>query len=354
MKAAYITADTLGVGGGGLLAKNEIAALRSVVDQVVVLDSSELAPARFHQPESVFLYDYFALQEVRRQHLDFAHFYSGTFTQTVAWLKSNGVPVSYCVPAHDRKMTIEEFQRLGLEYPWHHIKDDDLWKIFSEGYRLADMVIAQSKSSAEFLRREGCSNVTVIHGGCDLPERVEPIRERFDVGYLGQAGPDKGLVYLIQAWATLNYQDSRLVIAGRGTEGIEPFVRQIADRGQFVILGPIDTPSRLYNACSVYVQPSVVEAYALEVPEAMAHGRPVIVTEGVGAKDIVEEGETGFIVPIRSPQAIAEKIDFLENHPDELRRMGANARERARDYTWSKVRSRYAEAFSSLLSAGTL
>ena len=56
----------------------------------------------------------------------------------------------------------------------------------------------------------------------------------------------------------------------------------------------------------------------------MACGVPVITTEN--AKGIVEDGETGFIVPIRDPEAIREKIEFLYNNPDVREKMGRKAR----------------------------
>lgn len=349
MRALYCTADTVGEGGGGLLVRHEIQALKEMGAEVVVLDSSLLSPQRWRQPDSPFWYDYIASQLVRAYRFDIAQFYSGTFTRTVSWLKEQGAKVSYTVPAHERHLTVEEHERMGIPYPWHHIKDDDLWALFSEGYRLADLVIAQSELSARFLRNEGCRNVVVIYGGTEIPKRVTAIPDQFRAGYVGQVGVDKGLVYLIRAWAMLGYEDADLVLAGRGTEQLEVPIRNIADKGRFTLLGYVNSVSDVYNACSVLVQPSVCDAMPLEVPEAMAHGRPVIVSEGAGASEIVGHGNAGFVVPMRDPQAIAEKIGWLKSHPEELRRMGENGRKRARDFSWARVRARYTQAFSSLL-----
>ncbi|KKN87059.1 hypothetical protein LCGC14_0263290 [marine sediment metagenome] len=352
MISLYCTADTIGTEtGGGIVTKNELEALKSVSEVGLVLERDSIIPSRFQQPDSPFLFDYFALEQICTStlHFDIAHFYSGTFTLSVKHLKEKGTKVSYMVPAHDREDSIAEFLKLRGSYPYVHIRDDNLWRIFSEGYRLADVVIAPSTKSAELFKSEGCRNMIVIPHGTNLPKDVKPLPDRFDVGYLGALGPDKGVIYLVQAWTMLNYSDSRLILAGSGTEALAPEIRNIAAEGLFVLLGRVASPSDLYNVCSVYCQPSVTEGFGIEVLEAMAHGRPVIVSEGAGASDLVDDGVTGFVVPIRSPEAIAERINQLKALPSyELAEMGQKAMRKARNFTWGRIRKRYARLFTSL------
>jgi phosphatidylinositol alpha-1,6-mannosyltransferase len=81
----------------------------------------------------------------------------------------------------------------------------------------------------------------------------------------------------------------------------------------------------------------------------MAHGRPVIVSEGAGAADAVENGITGYVVPRRDPDAIADCILKLKGDPDLCGSMGAAARSVALCYTWDKIVPRYQELWSQLL-----
>lgn len=348
MKSLYCTPDTIGTEtGGGVVTKNELLALKEISSEVTVIEGKDIAPAKFHQTDSPFLQDYMALQQIKDKHFDLAHFYSGCFSATIRWLKSKETKVTYTVAAHDRKVSIEEFGRLGLIYPFHHIKDNGLWSIYTEGIRLADFVIAPSTKSAEFLKSEGCKKVIVIPHGVNLPQKVKPIPERFDVSYLGAVGPDKGVLYLIQAWAMLNYSDSNLILAGGGTETLEPFIRQIANQAQFKVLGQVPNVSDVYNACSVYIQPSVCEGFGIEVLEAMAHGRPVIASEGAGASDLIDDS-IGSVVPLRSPEAIAEKIDYFKNNRDRIPEMGQKARKKARNYTWGKIKGHYKKVWRAL------
>jgi glycosyltransferase involved in cell wall biosynthesis len=348
MKSLYCTADKISMDtGGGVVAANELEALRSLSDDVFVLSRDNIDPALFKQPVSPFLEDYFALQRIKDKHFDIAHFYSGCFSETVRYLKEHSTKVSYTIAAHDRHLSIEEFQRLGMEYPFHNISDDDLFQIYTEGYRLADVVIASSNKSAEILKSDiGCKNVTIVPHGCDLPKEIKPIPNEFRVGYLGAYGPDKGVLYLIQAWTLLNYPDTELVLAGTGSETLETFIRQVANNGRFALLGRVVDVGDFYNSISVYIQPSVTEGFGLEILEALSYGRPVIASEGAGASEIV--GDAGFTVPIRSPEAIAEKIDWLKNNRDSMISMGQKGRIIARKYIWPKIRQKYGRIFSSL------
>lgn len=72
----------------------------------------------------------------------------------------------------------------------------------------------------------------------------------------------------------------------------------------------------------------------------------MIVSEGVGAKDMVEDGRDGFIVPIRDPDAIIEKLQYFMDNPLEVRRMGHNARITAEKYSWSKIEKMYEALFT--------
>jgi len=350
LKALFCTADSVTAGtGGGNVCLNELQALREFVNgvgSVVVIEGKDINPANYRQPDSPFLYDFFALQLVKGQHFDLAHFYSGTFTQTISWLKSRGTKVTYTCPAHDRKVSVEEFQRLGLEYPFHHIKDDDLWNIYSEGHRLADVVITPSNMSARVMKDEGCKNVVMIPHGCDLPNRVKSVPKDFTASYVGQIGPDKGVIYLILAWGMLGYDDAKLILAGQGTEILEPTIRSLVDAGGFQLMGYVQNPGEVYDTSSVYIQPSVEESFGIPILEAMAHGRPVIASEGAGASELVDGG--GFVVPRRDPKAIADKVSYLKNNPNLVGEMGRNAREKAKNYTWAKIRRQYGRVWASL------
>jgi glycosyltransferase involved in cell wall biosynthesis len=88
------------------------------------------------------------------------------------------------------------------------------------------------------------------------------------------------------------------------------------------------------QTCDVLVLPSIVEGRALVKQEAMACGLPVIATRNAGADDLIVNGETGFLAPIRSPEKIAERMSWFVSNRERISGMGIAAQSRARELTW--------------------
>jgi glycosyltransferase involved in cell wall biosynthesis len=103
-------------------------------------------------------------------------------------------------------------------------------------------------------------------------------------------------------------------------------------------------PQDYYRRSSVFVLPSVAEGLPKVVLEAMACGRPVITTPIL--KPVVRDAVDGFYVPMRDVEALKEKMLYFYEHPEEVARMGANASERARSFTWDRFSRQIAELFS--------
>jgi glycosyltransferase involved in cell wall biosynthesis len=103
----------------------------------------------------------------------------------------------------------------------------------------------------------------------------------------------------------------------------------------------------LMRSCDVFCLPSIVEGRALVMQEAMSQGLPVVITPNTGGADLVIEGQTGFLVPIRSPEAIADRLAWLNQHRPELVAMKARAARHAAEYSWQ----RYGEAIVDAIRA---
>jgi glycosyltransferase involved in cell wall biosynthesis len=88
------------------------------------------------------------------------------------------------------------------------------------------------------------------------------------------------------------------------------------------------------QSCDVFVLPSIVEGRALVQQEAMSCGLPLIVTANAGGEDLIDEGKTGFLVPMRSPQKIAEKVTWFADNRHQLDEMSTLARQKAVQITW--------------------
>jgi glycosyltransferase involved in cell wall biosynthesis len=110
----------------------------------------------------------------------------------------------------------------------------------------------------------------------------------------------------------------------------------------------------LMRTCDVLVLPSIAEGRALVQQEAMACGLPVIATRNAGAEDLFEDEAAGFLVPVGSPECIAEKLDLLAKDRNLLSQMSSDAVKTATRLTWEAYRERLREGLFGNKSMGHL
>jgi glycosyltransferase involved in cell wall biosynthesis len=153
----------------------------------------------------------------------------------------------------------------------------------------------------------------------------------------------KGLGDLFAAMRLLDRSDIELVVMGSPQAGMSFYRRQYGD---FVYEPPRPQPQvlTLMESCDVLALPAIVEGRALVQQEALASGLPLLVTRNAGGEDLVEEGRTGFLVPPRSPEGLAERLDWFAEHPAELALMRPCALKKAAETSWSLYEARVREA----------
>jgi glycosyltransferase involved in cell wall biosynthesis len=208
--------------------------------------------------------------------------------------------------------------------------------------RRARLVIAASRELAEAARRLGAAEVRVIPSGVDLPPEVGEEAEPPEVLYAGRLSAEKGVLELVAAADGMN-----LVVAGDG-----PLRARVRGARGFV---PHDELQGLYARAAVVACPSRREGFGVACLEAMAHGRPVVAGDVGGLRDLVVDGETGYLVPPRDVGALRTALERLLDDRELRRRLGAAGRERARtDFSWETVTdatvAAYAEALGTMTS----
>lgn len=127
-----------------------------------------------------------------------------------------------------------------------------------------------------------------------------------------------------------------------------------SDRIKFV--GPMSNIDALNQiaAARVYFQPSKQESFGMAVLEAMALGKPAVVSKMGGLPDLVVNEQTGFIVPISNPEIAAEKIIWLLQNLDQVNEMGMRAREKyQREYAPETWRARMQELLTQAISGSS-
>jgi len=165
----------------------------------------------------------------------------------------------------------------------------------------------------------------------------------------------KGLDEILPALAKLKAQNYpfKLVVVGKGNVPKYKSLAQKAQIGQDVIFtGPLNKENliKMYLAGDLYLMLSKFDTFGMVVLEAMAAGLPVIISNHVGARDIVREGENGFIIDDTSDteSIVARAALFFD---EEVRRkMSGAAQQTAAQNTWDTVAEKYRNIYDKILS----
>lgn len=353
----YLTADQVGLeSGGGIVTLNESQALAELGD-CEVWDRKSLEGIKDTGGEP-WKWDMAALVRLALNpdvSIELVHGYAGTFTDSIAMLKRKGVRTCWTVAAHDLQESIAEHIKICGHYPFTHMSDPVQFERYKRGYLEADMLVCPSSYSADIMRKYGRTGpITVIPHGVHLPEKVEPLPKQFRVGFLGALGPDKGILYLLQAWKKLNYKDALLMIAGK--QSTEPQVVDFVKHhggGNIQLCGWVNNVSDFYNQISVLAVPSVSEGFNIECLESLAHSRPVICSQGAGASELIYRDKSSCCGRVFQPRDVDELIgclDLYKSHPDMIGEDGVDGKKVAEKHTWQIIRKKYQELWKGMLN----
>jgi glycosyltransferase involved in cell wall biosynthesis len=201
--------------------------------------------------------------------------------------------------------------------------------------QLADLVICPSRQVGESLPPGTRSFVAEY--GCPAPveERPRSDKSQLRVLFAGTMSQRKGLADLFAAMNLLQRPDIQLVVLGTPLLPLQ-FYRSIYPDFLYETTRSNQDVRALMLTCDVLVLPSIVEGRAMVQMEALSCGLPIVVTPNAGAADLVEPGQTGFLVPIRAPEKLAEIIDWIADHKDWVNDVRPAVFERARQSGWEK------------------
>ena len=220
------------------------------------------------------------------------------------------------------------------------------------GYSLlkdASKVIALTPTEAEQYMSMGVpkEKIAIIPNGIDLSEYAElppkgSFKKKFNIPedrkiilYLGRVHKIKGIDFLIRAYAYLknkmNFKDAVLVIAGPDDgylSEVKSLVHDLSVSNSVLFVGSLYGGDKLaaYVDSEVYILPSRYETFGMTVLEAYACGKPVIASDVGGLKELIVDGETGFLFEAGNFKQMAEKIVYLLNNSDKAVEIGRKAR----------------------------
>lgn len=275
--------------------------------------------------------------------------------------KQLGIKCVYDLPIgyweYGRKLLSEEAERLpewsitltgGIDDPQPKL-DRKVQEM-----ELADLVISPSKfvkdSIPDWVDRD---KILISPFGTPIStSTVQDVKEEnadrpLRVLFVGTMSQRKGLGDLFSAMKLLDSDKIELVVLGSLLAPMK-FYREQFPNFTYEVGRPHAEVLELMKSCDVFCLPSIVEGRALVMQEAMSQGLPLIITSNTGGDDLILEGKTGFLIPVQSPEVIAEKLEWFLKNRDKLPEMSNISRQHASKYTWEDYGKKITQSLTTL------
>jgi len=257
---------------------------------------------------------------------------------------------------YQRDVLMEEYENWG-------VPTDALRRSFTQArmdqelleYELADYISIPSSFVERSFLENGISRDKLIKVpyGVNLSEFKQlPKRDNvFRVVFAGAMSLQKGVHYLLQAFAELNLPNAELWLVGGKILEIEPFFKRYAGTFHYFENQPQAKLHEYYSQCSVFAMCSVQDGWGMVLLQGMVCGLPLICTPNTAGDDLIKAGKEGFIVPIRDVEALKEKILYLYEHQDICYEMGQAAKRKAQQgFTWDDYGKKITDVYQNILN----
>ncbi len=276
-------------------------------------------------------------------------------------IKASGLPVVANIhhPLQiDRANSVRQARDLGDRIRWLRFYPFFMQEIVA---RRMDRIITGSNSSAALVAehfRLRPDQLAVIYDGVDVDlfRPMELPREPRSILFVGNSDDrNKGMRYLLEALALLKDRvDFRLTVVDREDAHLAPALSAELGIGDRVALTGRLSKEELafqYNRAQVLVSPSIYEGFGLPAAEAMSCGTPVVATTAGAFPEVIEDGESGVLVPTRDPHALAEAIERVLGDENLRLRLGGAGRERiANNFSWRATALRTLALYQDVLA----
>ncbi len=215
-----------------------------------------------------------------------------------------------------------------------------------EELALADLVITPSSFAKESLTMaQGLTApIRVISYGAEIGDKMAARQlghGKLRVLFVGALSQAKGLGYLLEAADRLK-DEIELTLIGRRVSPLGPAPARLDRHRWIASLAHRELLSEMSRQ-DVLVLPSLHEGFGLVLTEALSRGLAIITTSHTAGPDLMTDGREGFLIPVRSADAIEEKLALLTRQRDLLRAMQEAALGRAVSLSWENYRQRLVE-----------
>ena len=250
----------------------------------------------------------------------------------------------------------EEYKRFGIDFAIHPaVIEKEL-----QEYREADYISVPSYFVKDSFISQGIPVGKLLinpYGASSFftpaPKTAEQKSSKFRIVYLGTLSFRKGLIYFFEALGLLSLSENLYEVwfIGNIAAEIKPIIEKYK-RDNWIFMGKIDhyELGTYLSQCDLGVQPSIEEGLSMVILQLMSCAVPVIATTNTGGANIIQDNVSGCIVPVRSPAAIAEKIEQLFYHTDQLSAMKKAAASKIQNgFTWNDYGDRYINTLRKII-----
>lgn len=266
----------------------------------------------------------------------------------------------YFSPVHAKVLDeIKRKREIPLVLTSHNVWEDELWDEMNRLADIWDMVISVSQYIKDEMVKVGyrAGRIVVVHHGIDHRRFHPPTEEEYAAArrrypalgdrpvifHPARMSLDKGCHISVKALRIIKERvpDVMLVLAGTGKtvdwgSHQQKHVRMIMDMIEeyglkdnvYVQFFPWEEIPYMYQAADICIYPSCFEEpFGLVMLEAMATGRPIVVSRAGGMPEVVKDGQNGFIVEMKNEEELADRCLQLLLNPDLAEAMGKKGRE---------------------------
>lgn len=283
----------------------------------------------------------------RKHHISAVYCYEDAALHTFRVAKQLGLKCFYDLPiGYWRMGQIIQREEAELNPEWAptlQANFDSAEKLArkDEELQLSDAIFVASTFTQQTLQLAPSLDAPIFCIPYGAPPRLNSIASTQATGrmrllFVGNLSQRKGISYLLDAVNSLG-DSVELTLIGKMIGLCHPLKRALKTH-RWIDSLPHQQILEEMSRHDVFVFPSLFEGFGLVILEAMSQGLPVITTPHTAGPDVITDGEDGFIVPIRSAPAIAQKLELLARDRSLLSDMSQAAQRKAVRYSWETYR----------------
>lgn len=236
--------------------------------------------------------------------------------------------------------------------------------------RKSDLITVNSSHTASELKYYDLKRLKIIPFGAAVDsagkyfkDKIEKKKDSVKLLFVGRLVERKGVVYLLDALKILHRRglsEVTLIVVGEGNrrEFLEKKAGEMEISDKVCFKGRVSGKElvKQYKSCDIFVLPAVIdstgdtEGLGVVLIEALSFKKPVVASRVGGIVDIVKDKETGLLVEQKSPEMLAEALQFLIENPDKSKKLAASGYRYVKKYfSWDNIINSIIDSYRNLL-----